>query len=199
MGSAPPPKAAAERTAVGIVESAISILDKQLATNGVGAVTTRPTGFSSPASSGTVLEFGEKYGRVHELLQELLRLLTAPGGSVPAGMLAAAPIPATAPVLQSRPAKAGETLTVPVPLANDSPNPANLILYSSDFVSDGGFEIPSLHVSFLPRTMTLAAHARNNTDMKIAIPAQSPAGLYSALVQASGLSAPQAVVVLKVE
>lgn len=196
-GGAPPINAVVERSPAGIVEKAVSILDQQLATNGVGPAPAHPSGFAPPASFGTGMEIGDTYTRVHQLLQELLALLAAPGGSAPAGMLV--PIPATAPVLQARPVKAGETLSVAVPLVNDNPNPVNLIFYSSAFVSDGGYEIPSLQVSFSPRTMTLAGNSRNHTEMKIAVPAQSPAGLYSALVQASGLSAPQAIVVLKVE
>jgi len=198
-GSAPVPNAVVERSSAGIVERAVSILDQQLATNGVNAATTRPGGLAPLASFGTVTDLNGTFGRVHELLQELLALLAAPGRTVPSGMFAGVPIPATAPVLQSVAVKAGETLTVAVPLANHGPNPAHVIFYSTDFVSDGGFEIPSLQVTFSPRTMTLAAHAKSDTQMKIAVPAQSPAGLYSALVQASGLSAPQAIVVLKVE
>jgi hypothetical protein len=198
-GNAPAPKAAVEGSAVGIVERAVAILDQQLATNRVGAVTTRPGAVSPSASSGAVQDLGETYGRVHDLLQELLALLATPGRSVPARILSEGPIPATAPVLQAVPVKAGETLTVAVPLANDGSNPADVILYSTDFVSDGGFEIPSLQVTFSPRTMTLAAQAKNTAQMRIAVPAQSPAGIYSALVQAGGLSAPQTIVVLRVE
>jgi hypothetical protein len=196
---APPPSVALERSSPGIVERAVSILDKQLASNRVEGTTTPTMSSAVPASAGTTPEIGDIHRRAHLLLKELLELLLAPDTGVPPELRASAPIPASAPILQSVAAKAGESLTVAVPLANDGPDSANLIFYSTDFVSDGGYEIPSLQVTFSPRTMTLASRARSNTDMRIAVPAQSPPGIYSALVQATGLPAPQAVVVLKVE
>jgi hypothetical protein len=190
----------AARAATGIVERAVSILDQQLASNPVvPTATTFGPGFVPPGLPASALGVGDAYGRVHELLRELLNLLGASEASPAARATTAAPLPSTAPVLQSRPVKAGETLTVAVPLANAAPTPAHLIFYSTGFVGDGGFEIPSLQVTFSPRTMTLGAHARGHTDMNIAVPARSPAGLYSAVVQATGLSAPQAIVVVKVE
>jgi len=95
--------------------------------------------------------------------------------------------------------KAGEAAIVAVKLVNDQGAPANLLLYSTDFVSDRGSQIPASQVVFSPRTLALPGRAHGHSQMKVSIPTQSAPGRYSALVQAVGLGRPSAVVVLQVE
>lgn len=106
----------------------------------------------------------------------------------------------TVPLISSdRPAKAGETAKVDVTVAKDGPGEASVTLYSTDFVSDTGFQIPSACATFSPRSVTVNGRASGKSEMRIAIPAQCGRGAYSALVQAMGVGRPCAVVVLQVE
>ncbi len=195
----------ASGVASSIVEQAGAILDRETASqestaNGVaGGARDREDGLVSIAD---VPGLADLQTRASEVFAAFLEGVSRPASLATSGAPpgAAAPAPTTVPLITSQaPAKAGQAATVAVKLVNDRAAPANLILYSTDFVSDMGAQIPASQVTFAPRTLVLAARAHGHAQMKISIPAQSAPGLYSALVQAMGLGRPSAVVVLQVE
>ncbi len=102
-------------------------------------------------------------------------------------------------ILCDGPAKAGETAKVDVTVAKDGPGEGSVTLYSTDFISDTGFQIPSACATFSPRSVSVDGLGSKKSEMRIAIPAQCGRGAYSALVQAMGVARPCAVVVLQVE
>ena len=102
-------------------------------------------------------------------------------------------------ILSEGSTRAGETAKVEVTVAKDGPGEASVTLYSTDFVSDTGFQIPSACATFSPRSVAVDGREPKKSEMRIAIPAQCGRGAYSALVQATGIGRPCAVVVLQVE
>jgi hypothetical protein len=103
------------------------------------------------------------------------------------------------PLLQcAAPTQPGKTARASLTVQNEEPSPSQITLYCSNFVSDSGHEIPALRVSFAPRVATIAAKAQAVFEIKIAVPAQSPAGTYSGLVQAMGSKYVKAVLSLEV-
>ncbi|MGH7434866.1 MAG: hypothetical protein ACRENE_04260 [Polyangiaceae bacterium] len=84
-------------------------------------------------------------------------------------------------------------------VSNEEAAPVEVTLYSSNFVSDSGCEIPSMRVIASPRTASLPAQGEAAFELKIAVPAQAQPGLYSGLVQAMGARYVKAVVCLEVK
>ncbi len=191
--------AGAELLASDIVDKAAAILDQEQRVP-AGSV---PGGMSNPLA---LLDGATGAGDIQkQLSQALAALLNAFLQSVPMAQrtptaVRPALIGATVPVIGSEsPAKAGETARVQVTVAKDGPGPSSLTLYSTDFVSDTGFQIPSACATFSPRSITVDGLDSQKSEMRIAIPAQCARGAYSALVQAMGAGRPCAVVVLQVE
>jgi hypothetical protein len=82
-------------------------------------------------------------------------------------------------------------------MANDGPTPCEASLYVTNFASDGGFDIPALRVTVSPRRTTIAPKSESTFEIAIAVPAQTPRGAYSGLIQVTG--APYTKAVLTVE
>jgi hypothetical protein len=188
-----------------IVEQAAAILDRETAqeTAGAGVVASgrdRDDGLLPIADIPGLTDLQKRASEVFAaFLDGFSRPESLATSRAPTGVAHAATT-TTVPLIEASPAvKAGETATVAVKLVNERIAPTDVILYSTDFVSDTGAQIPALQVTFAPRTLALAGRAHGHAQMKIAIPAQSAPGLYSALVQAVGLGRPSAVVVLQVE
>jgi hypothetical protein len=97
------------------------------------------------------------------------------------------------------PATAGGEGTVTLRVTNEDVDPIEVTLYSSNFVSDSGSEIPSMRVTVSPRTAVVAPQAAVAFVVKIAVPQQAQAGVYSGLVQAMGARYVKAVVCLEVK
>jgi hypothetical protein len=76
---------------------------------------------------------------------------------------------------------------------NDEAAPSEVTLYCTNFVADTGCDIPSLRVTFLPRTATVAAKSEAVFEIKIAVPQQARPGVYSGLIQAMGARYAKAV------
>lgn len=103
------------------------------------------------------------------------------------------------PLLQcAAPTAAGKTARANITVQNEEPSPSEVTLYCSNFVSDSGHEIPALRVSFAPRVATLPPSGSAVVEVKVAVPAQSPAGTYSGLVQAMGSKYVKAVLSVEV-
>jgi hypothetical protein len=92
----------------------------------------------------------------------------------------------------------GDSASVPLIVDNPGDHPVTLLLYSTDLVSDAGYQIPAALISFDPPSQTIAPRSQGAARMNVAIPLQALAGSYSALVQAAGLAASKAVVTLDV-
>jgi hypothetical protein len=207
--SGAPGSAGASGAAAPIVEQAAAILDRETAqettgTGGVGSGRDRDDGLLPVADLPGLADLQKRASEVFAAFlegfarPESLATSRAPTDGAPAATTTTTTT--TVPIIEASSAvKAGQTTTVAVRLVNERNAPTDLILYSTDFVSDTGAQIPALQVTFAPRTLALAGRAHGHAQMKIAIPAQSAPGLYSALVQAVGLGRPSAVVVLQVE
>ena len=97
------------------------------------------------------------------------------------------------------PAQAGGEGTVTLRVANDEATPLEVTLYSSNFVSDCGGDIPSMRVTVSPRIATIPSRGETAFEVKIAVPQQAPPGIYSGLVQAMGAYYVKAVVCIEVK
>ncbi len=92
----------------------------------------------------------------------------------------------------------GDSASVPLTVDNAGARPVTLLLYSTDLVSDAGYQIPASLISFEPPSQTIAPRSQGAARMNVAIPLQALAGSYSALVQAAGLAVSKAVVTLDI-
>jgi hypothetical protein len=148
-----------------------------------------PTGQAPPAS-------------VEELRQKALDLVTAlfaSVGSPPPQPLAPLGAVMSLPWLRTmNPTGAGQSLALPVTIANDQKEPADVCLYSTDLLSDQGRSIPGHLVSFDPPSLTLAPGQSATVQAKVAIPLQSIPGAYTGLVQTQGLPAAKSVITVEV-
>jgi hypothetical protein len=91
------------------------------------------------------------------------------------------------------PVDAGGTASVKMTVANDEDAPADVTLYCTNFVADSGYELPSSRVTVSPRRTNIPARGRAEFEITIAVPSQTPAGLYSGLIQATGCKYVKAV------
>lgn len=196
-------QAGAESAAAAIVDRAAAILEREAGRDSANPPTSARRAGNGDLIPAASLADLQKY--VTATLEDLLRLVGqfAPvaqseqqktAGNRAASALAAVPV-----IQPARSAKASEAMTVTVALVNEGAAPISFIFYSTDFVSDNGHQIPAVQVSFSPRVLALTARAQGQSEMTVAVPAQSAAGTYSALVQATGLGRPCAVVVIQVE
>jgi hypothetical protein len=96
------------------------------------------------------------------------------------------------------PVQPGEQATAVMKVANEEDTPSTVTLYSSNFVADSGYDIPSLYVTPLPRRLTIPAKASAEFSVAIVVPKQTPAGTYSGLIQAMGCKYVKAVLSVEV-
>ena len=101
-------------------------------------------------------------------------------------------------VVSCQPVAAGEIARVELKLTNDSPVPRQVALYASNFIADLGYEIPAWRLSFSPRGVVLGANSTMQFQVAVDTPEQTPAGSYSALLQAFGVRTFRAVLILDV-
>jgi hypothetical protein len=96
------------------------------------------------------------------------------------------------------PVQPGEAARSSLRIANEESLPAEVTLYSTNFVADCGYEIPSLRVTISPRRATIAARGEASFDVSVAVPQQTPRGRYAGLIQAMGYSYFKAVLSVEV-
>jgi hypothetical protein len=101
-------------------------------------------------------------------------------------------------IRSASPVQPGETARSNLRIANEESLPAEVTLYSTNFVADCGYEIPSLRVTISPRRVTIVAHGEASFDVSVAVPQQTPAGKYAGLIQAMGYSYFKAVLSVEV-
>jgi hypothetical protein len=95
--------------------------------------------------------------------------------------------------------RAGEEASVVVRVFNEEDGPSNVHLYSTNLVADSGYDIPSARVTCSPRRVTIPPRGEAAFEVKIAVPAQAPAGVYSGLIQAAAALYVKAVVSVEVK
>jgi hypothetical protein len=81
---------------------------------------------------------------------------------------------------------AGGTAQARLRMSNQSDSPCPATLYCSNFVTDTGYEIPSVRVSMSPRHLVLPARGASDFEIAVAVPEQTPAGCYAGLIRAMG-------------
>lgn len=101
-------------------------------------------------------------------------------------------------ILALAPVRPGERALATVRIANEEAAPARVTLYSSNFITDSGYELGSLMVSVEPRVAEIAPGAEASFDVEVAVPTLAPAGFYSGLVQAAGTKYLKAVITFEV-
>lgn len=83
-------------------------------------------------------------------------------------------------------------------IANEEAGTAEIALYTTNFVADTGYEIPSIAARVSPRKATVAPGGEQSFEVRIAVPSQTPAGMYSGLVQATNSRYVKAVIAFDV-
>jgi hypothetical protein len=96
------------------------------------------------------------------------------------------------------PVQAGSPALASIRVTNEETTPSSVSLYATNLVADSGYELPSLLVAISPRKATLPPSGEATFEIKIAVPAQTPPGFYSGLVQATGCKYVKAVVTFEV-
>lgn len=96
------------------------------------------------------------------------------------------------------PTQAGNTARATLMVANEESTPSEVTLYCTNFVADSGYEIAALRVAISPRVATIPANGQVSFEIKISVPEQAPAGLYSGLLQAMGSKYVKAVLSIQV-
>lgn len=96
------------------------------------------------------------------------------------------------------PVKPGSAGRATLRVSNEDSTPAQVTLYATNFVADSGYDLPAHRMSVTPRTAKIAGHADAVFEIAVAVPEQTPAGTYSALIQAMGSRYVKAVLTLDV-
>jgi hypothetical protein len=134
------------------------------------------------------LEFDRLRRQVHEVVETFLNGLVP---KVPAGD--------QIPLVHAEAAvDPGGEATVFIRVANEDVEASDVSLYCTNFVADSGHEIPALHARFSPRVARIAPKGEVTFEMKVTVPIQASAEIFSALVQAAGAKYVKAVVSVEV-
>jgi hypothetical protein len=97
------------------------------------------------------------------------------------------------------PVPAGTDARTTLAVENNSEHSTSEFSFAcSDLVSARGRRIPADAVSFSPQTVSVGADDTAKVTVTVAVPAGTPAGFYSGLVQAGGLEQVRAVLTLQV-
>ncbi len=131
--------------------------------------------------------------RAHELIDALLQTLRDDGAEKPARYENMVPL-----IRAAAPVQAGQRACIGMHVTNEDTTPIEVSLYCTDFVTDGGYVIPSLLVTASPRQVTIAPRTRAEFEVTVAVSEQTPAGEYSGLVQAMGCRYVKAVLAFEV-
>ncbi|MDP9149287.1 MAG: hypothetical protein M3O36_05010 [Myxococcota bacterium] len=175
-----------------LVQQAASILAREVAVNPRDAfgMPSAPKMDLPLRSAGSGIDVDRLRRYAHEVIETLLA----------SSSVARPPAEDRIPWLRgTAPVQAGLEACVSLRIANEEATASEVSLYCTDFVADGGFEIPALRVSFSPRMATLAPNSEASFEIKVAVPPQAPPGIYSGLVQASGAKYVKAVVSVEVK
>jgi len=178
------------------------------------------------ASSLGLGDIEKRLEQVRNQIQDLVdtfaqlgeRLPSLGRGGAPLPFAAAAPLPLAAapsplaaeapssvrldganlPVLNSATAPVGDVARTALGIVNSLTAPATVALRSTSLVNDLGDEIPANLVSFLPNAFSAPAGAETPVQVAVQIPANARPGSYRGLIQAVGLAATRAVMLVDV-
>jgi hypothetical protein len=128
-----------------------------------------------------------------ELVQGIFTLLAAERGAGTAAGTSQVPLIACAALVEP-----GTEAVATLRVANEEALAADISLYTTNFVADSGYEIPSIAVRISPRKVNVAAGGEEAFEIRIAVPSQTPKGMYSGLVQATNSRYVKAVIVFDV-
>jgi hypothetical protein len=142
-----------------------------------------------PQATGTGFDPDRLRRQAHEMIETLLEAFSPkeqpPGDHAPLLRCAA-------------PVAPGHDGRIAVRVANEEGTPSEVSLYCTNLTADSGYDIPSLRVSISPRSVTIPAKGEATFEVAIAVPQQTPAGIYSGLIQATGAQYVKAVVSVQV-
>jgi hypothetical protein len=94
---------------------------------------------------------------------------------------------------------AGGSVSVPVTVENDSGQPVeDFELFASNLMSPTGDIIPAERIAFEPRMVTVPSHQAEEIDLRIEVPAETPPGSYSGVLQAAKIESVRVVLVVNV-
>jgi hypothetical protein len=188
--SAPPGPEGLQRQAHELLESVLKLRNPGIPEAG-------PSGKSSPLMHASPLTFpverDELRRRAHELIETLLITFNEATGEK--GLPAENQVPLLA---CAAPVQPGGAAKASLQIANEEGTPAEVTLYSTNFVADNGYDIPSLRVTILPRVISIPAGGKAEFEITIAVPQQTPKGYYSGLIQAMGSKYFKAVLSLEI-
>jgi len=172
-----------------------------------------------PSAEGGAPGEAELRRQVYEIIGSLLNLVGERPGNALASLTSGFPNPAprtatpgvsgstraSAPKEEHVPllhcdavVSAGSTAQARLRMLNQSDAPCPATLYCSNFVTDTGYEIPSVQVSISPRHVVLPARGASDFEIAIAVPEQTAAGCYAGLIRAMGSRDFQVVLTVEV-
>ncbi len=93
---------------------------------------------------------------------------------------------------------AGERAFATIRVANDEAHPLEASVYLSNLIADTGYDIPSLVASVVPRVATIEPGGEVAFEIALSVPAQTPRGIYSGLVQVTNTKYVKAVLMMEV-
>lgn len=150
-----------------------------------------------PAGAQPVSPWKSAVGMV-EPAAATLPLAGIPGLEPPFGALEVMVEPA--PVLSALgPVAPGGTAHLVISLVNEDTQPARIALFSTELIGENGARLGVDRISFQPRELTLSPGLTGEVIARVAVPANTPCGVYSGLIRASQLSHLHAVLVVQVE
>lgn len=203
-----------QRTSV-VVQQAASILEEELAAGIVAArqMADKFMGTRSAQSSNPEDLLPRFRKDAHEVVDMLIDVLTAGTRSVGkiaqrvvrfrVGPIAGKKSPAAAesvPVLSTpAPVTAGEAARLEMSVENDGAEPTEQFeFHSSDLVSETGHRIAASRVTFHPESVILEPGQRAKVTIAVNVPDSSPAGAYTAVLQATKMGQLRAMLVVRV-
>jgi hypothetical protein len=161
--------------------------------NGLSGSTAVPSGSELPGrppmAGGSDVDPDRLRRQAHEMVETLLALF------VPKGESAGDRIPL---LRCAVPVAAGGSGCVKLRMANDEATASEVSLYSTNLAADSGYDIPSVRVSVSPQRLTIPPKGEGAFEVKISVPQQTPPGVYSGLIQATGAQYVKAVVSVQV-
>jgi hypothetical protein len=132
--------------------------------------------------------------QAHELIEALLGAFnqTAPQGATGHHSDQVPLIQCVAPV------EAGDNASATLKVANEEGVAVEVGIYCTNFLAESGHEIPAMRVTTSPRRTTVPPRGEAKFEVSIAVPPQTPAGIYSGLLQATGCRYVKAVLCVEV-
>jgi len=187
---APPGPEGLQRQAHELLASVLSLRSPDVTGAGTSGKNWPVTHASLPTFP---VERNELRRRAHEFIETLLITFNEATGEK--GLPAENQVPLLDCVAPVQPGGAGKAT---LQIANEEGTAAEVTLYSTNFVADRGYEIPSLRVTVLPRVISIPPGGKAEFEITIAVPQQTPKGYYSGLIQAMGSKYFKAVLSLEV-